>query len=202
MDDSIILFISICSIIYFIASVTYTVFGYIYLINDYKIAHECDNSNLWEYVLVIVILSTIGCLKLIFNGCENFSNLNSDTILPICIFSSIIYIGLSCWSGVELFHNSCNELQKSTLWTYALVSFSFHIFMLCICIIIGFSYKLFLSSSNEVDSQRVDNQQVDKLLDLINSLKKVETNDISQVETDEIDISQVEITNNDEKMTV
>ena len=36
---------------------SYIVFGIIYLIEDYDIAHDCNNSSLWAYVLTSVIIS-------------------------------------------------------------------------------------------------------------------------------------------------
>ena len=39
------------------ATVSYLVFGIIYLIQDYGISNECKGSNLWEYVLVSMILA-------------------------------------------------------------------------------------------------------------------------------------------------
>ena len=38
-------------------AVSYIVFGIMFLVQDYTIAHECENSALWAYVLTAIILS-------------------------------------------------------------------------------------------------------------------------------------------------
>ena len=94
--------------------VAYISFGIIYLIEDYGIANDCKNSNLWEYVLVAVILSTSN-IKL---------DISSNDIFVICfmLFIGIMNLSLSIWGGVELWSLSCDDLSDSNLWKIGLVS--------------------------------------------------------------------------------
>lgn len=97
-------------------TVCYFIFGIISLIDDYKIANDCKNSNLWEYVLVAMIMST--------------SNIKMGTTsdasqLAILFIVGIINLGLSIWGGIELWDNSkrCDDVYNSNLWKIGLASF-------------------------------------------------------------------------------
>mgnify|MGYP001185630008 FL=1 len=57
--DTIIFFSIIAfALCFVVASVCFIVFGVIFLVEDYKVADKCSGSNLWEYVLVTLILTT------------------------------------------------------------------------------------------------------------------------------------------------
>ena len=57
--------ISILIILYYLGVLMYLIFGYLFLVNDYNIANKCKDSNLWAFVLVNIIISTTGFIKLI-----------------------------------------------------------------------------------------------------------------------------------------
>ena len=151
-------------IIYHFGILTYLILGYIFLIEDYQTAHECKSSNLWEYVLVLVIISTISIIKLFIKGYEfkEISKELNNFIIITCIILLLLEAGFISWSGVELFKNSCNDLKNTRLWTYALVSFSFHCFWFCASIIILLNYKKvssFVSENINDDDDRVTEER-------------------------------------------
>lgn len=113
------------------ATVSYIVFGIIYLIQDYGISNECKGSNLWEYVLVSMILA-----------CTNVSVKTNDekVDLSACVIAiiGVINLSLSTWGGIELwdYSYSCDELFNSNLWKVGLASFILQITTTVICVIV------------------------------------------------------------------
>ena len=113
------------------ATVSYIVFGIIYLIQDYEISNECKGSNLWEYVLVSMILA-----------CTNVSVKTNDEKfdLSACVLAMIgvINLCLSTWGGIELwdYSYSCDELFNSNLWKVGLASFILQVTTTVICVIV------------------------------------------------------------------
>lgn len=109
-------------------SVSYLVFGIMYLIEDYDIWKEQDNG-LWPYVLVSIILS--------FNKKNSVKSKDANDSFPIgelfCTF--IIEFSLMIWGAVELFNNTPknSKLYNSNLWKFGLATF---IIQLTVAIII------------------------------------------------------------------
>ena len=131
--------------------VAYITFGIIFLIEDYGIANDCKNSNLWEYVLVAVILSTSHIKIHIHNG-------NDNIIYCFMTFIGIMNISLSIWGGVELWYRSCDELNNSNLWKIGFVSCILQLIASIICLvltpIILYSYinNIVLEKENKSDN--------------------------------------------------
>lgn len=95
--------------------ICYYVFGIMYLVEDYDEAKDCKKSNLWAYVLVNLILSLkISQLK---------SKDDTDNSYTVLIFNCIIDAGMSIWGGIELFNNTCSDLEDTNLFTFALTIF-------------------------------------------------------------------------------
>lgn len=113
------------------ATIAYEVFGIIYLIQDYGISNECKGSNLWEYVLVSMILA-----------CTNLSVKTNDekVDLYVCILAMIgvINLSLSTWGGIELwdYSYSCDELFNSNLWKVGLAGFIIQVTTTVICVVV------------------------------------------------------------------
>ena len=113
------------------ATVSYIVFGIIYLIQDYGISNECKGSNLWEYVLVSMILA-----------CTNISVKTNDEKVDlsacIIVMVGVINLCLSTWGGIELwdYSYSCDELFNSNLWKVGLASFILQVTTTVICVIV------------------------------------------------------------------
>ena len=137
------------------ASVCFIVFGVIFLVEDYKVADKCSGSDLWEYVLVTLILTT-----------SSKSYLYSENLGPInfiCI--GFIDLGLAIWGGIEICENTCDELEKTNLWKFSISSFVLQLFLstllLVVCpllIIIDnyFRYKKFNSENNVNKNSNTD----------------------------------------------
>tara|TARA_Y100000992_G_C21271887_1_gene497394 strand:- start:9 stop:536 length:528 start_codon:yes stop_codon:yes gene_type:complete len=112
-------------------TIAYEVFGIIYLIEDYRISNECKGSNLWEYVLVSMILA-----------CTNVSVKTNDekVDLSACILAiiGVINLSLSTWGGIELWNYSysCDELFNSNLWKVGLAGFIIQVTTTAICVIV------------------------------------------------------------------
>ena len=112
-----------------IGTILYIVFSILYLVNDYSIAKDCDDSYLWEYILVSLILFIIfGSLNSKNVSDENKTNTNF-IILSICS-TLFMEIGLLIWGYIELFQDNlqettnieCNELKNSNLWKIGLTN--------------------------------------------------------------------------------
>ena len=113
------------------ATIAYEVFGIIYLIEDYGISNECKGSNLWEYVLVSMILA-----------CTNVTVKTNDekVDLSACVLAmvGVINLCLSTWGGIELwdYSYSCDELFNSNLWKVGLAGFIIQVTTTAICVIV------------------------------------------------------------------
>ena len=113
------------------AVIAYEVFGIIYLIEDYGISNECKGSNLWEYVLVSMILA-----------CTNVTAKTNDEKIDLsaCVLAmvGVINLCLSTWGGIELwdYSYSCDELFNSHLWKVGLASFILEVTTTVICVIV------------------------------------------------------------------
>lgn len=137
-------FITILSLIG--ATIAYIVFGIIYLIQDYKISNECKGSNLWEYVLVSMILS---CTNITIKTEDDKVNASVCILLMI----GVINLSLSTWGGIELwdYSYSCDELFNSNLWKVGLAGFILQVVTTVICVVappILLCYMTYIESRN------------------------------------------------------
>lgn len=105
------------------AAICYVVFGIIFLVKDYKIAEECKGSSLWEYALVTVINGVLALLN------QTLRKDLEEHLELYYILSVLFNTGLGIWGGIELFSKSCDNLEKSELWTFGLVAFISQIFV-------------------------------------------------------------------------
>ena len=99
------------------AAICYVVFGIIFLVKDYKIAEECKGSSLWEYALVTVINGVLALLN------QTLRKDLEEHLELYYVLSVLFNTGLGIWGGIELFSKSCDNLEKSELWTFGLVAF-------------------------------------------------------------------------------
>lgn len=104
--------------------VAYITFGIIYLIEDYNLSNECKGSNLWEYVLVSLILSTLNV------GIKKNSDENLDITFTKFLIVGVFNLTLLIWGSIELWNNSysCDDLFNSNLWKFGLSSFILQVF--------------------------------------------------------------------------
>jgi len=144
-----------CMLLVLIAvSITYIVYGIMYLIQDYDIAHECTNSSLWAYVLTSVIISLLR-----FCGKNNKENKNIESNICIIICLGLIELAFSIWGGVELFQKSCNNLYETNLWTFALITFILQIIAAFICLIVVPCTILCCIVNNNVEKSNENNNE-------------------------------------------
>ena len=96
-------------------AIAYVVFAIKFLVEDYDTWRECDDSNLWIYVLVSLIISVNK------KGASDTSDDNFAVIFCVCM----IELGFAIWGGIELFDqvDSCPELRDSDLWSIGLATF-------------------------------------------------------------------------------
>ena len=126
--------------------ICYFAFGIMFLIDDYNIANNCERSNLWEYILVSLIVDAMST----FNS-KKERDINENSIL-IVVFYALIYSGLSCWGGVELFVKSCKDLSGSKLWIFGIIAFSVQIFVSFVSIVIPIIIPLYLYNVDDSTS--------------------------------------------------
>ena len=99
----------------------YIVFGIIFLVDDYKTAKDCENSTLWAYVLVSVIVTFLR-----LNGKKN-EKVPIEAVLCNLICLGAVEVGFASWGGIEIWKNSCDDLKDTSLWEFALVTFSMQV---------------------------------------------------------------------------
>ena len=121
----IIILIILCMII------SYYTFGIIFLINDFDISSYCYKSYLWIYVIVSILISFFR-FKLIKKSLNN--NIYFTLYFSICL--GIFELGLIIWGYFEILQKSCNDLSKSNIWIFALISFCLQIFSAFLLLII------------------------------------------------------------------
>ena len=117
---------------------TYLISGVVFLVKDYNIWTDCDESNLWPFVLVSLIF-TINKLNLLnyIQMCENIDNKNNNNTIGLLISIVLVEIGLCIWGGFELF-DKCEgcELEHTNLWYHGVVTFSIQLFITIIWVLI------------------------------------------------------------------
>ena len=133
-------------------TISYAVFAIIYLIEDYGISNDCKGSNLWEYVLVSIILGT-GNLSI-----KGDVSMNSAIIIFVII--GIINLCLATWGSIELwkYSYSCDDLFHSNLWYIGLVSFILQVFATVICVILP-PILLCYYTMSDLDVKSSNNQE-------------------------------------------
>lgn len=111
--------------------VSYIVFGIIFLVQDYNIANDCKDSNLWEYALVSIILSFTN-IKI--HSSESDKNIDFACIIIVII--GVMNLCLSIWGAIELWQQSCDKLINSNLWKFSLVAFILQCICTAICVLV------------------------------------------------------------------
>ena len=109
--------------------ISYIIFGIIYLIKDYDVNNNCSSSYLWYYVLISLIITPFSKYNI------NYFYENKSYLFMIVFIASIDLI-LASWGSVELFNNSCNNLNKLNLWKFGIISFVLQILSILILLII------------------------------------------------------------------
>ena len=127
----------ICSLFLFglaliAGSLAYLVFGIMYLVQDYDVAHDCGRSSLWAYVLTAIILAWGR------SGAKNASSKSDSVGGTICLLVclGLIEAGLAIWGGVELWDKSCDDLQDSNIWKFGLATFCLQTFCATLFLVI------------------------------------------------------------------
>ena len=110
------------------AVMCYILFGIIFLVQDYSIWNDCEDSNLWPYVLVSIITCL---LRNNFKDTKDIESLNL-----VCLL--LIELGLGIWGSIELSAKceSCPTLRSSNLWKFGLATCILQFSIIFIAIII------------------------------------------------------------------
>ena len=106
----------VCVFLVPIATITYEVFGIVYLIENYKDIDDSCIGQIWPYVLVSLLLATsnIGMVKNEKSVPENISAL-------ICLV--LLNAGLAVWGGLELSYPLCQDKMDTHLWKFGFATF-------------------------------------------------------------------------------
>lgn len=125
--------------------IAYIVFGIMYLVQDYDIAHDCDESALWAYVLTALILS------LLRSGGKNAQD-NDGLNFCVLVCLGLIELGLAIWGGVELWVKSCDSLINTNIWKFALATFILQSFVATLLLIVIPLVFILLALCNKNDT--------------------------------------------------
>ena len=146
------------------AAISYFVFGIMFLVQDYDVAHQCPNSNLWAYVLVILIigLCNAGSLK---NSKDENNQFNPCVLICMMLFN----MAMSIWGGVEIHALSCDDLRATQLYTFAQVVF--YIYTIATAVLWGIVVWLFVAmccctndySTHDDTKSNSENRNMDSL---------------------------------------
>ena len=135
-------------------AVSYIVFGIMFLVQDYTVAHECENSALWAYVLTAIILS------LSRSGAKNTQDDQNNLNICVLVCLGLIELSLAIWGGVELWVKSCDSLTDTNIWKFALATFILQTFvasLLLVFIPLTFFICAICKSSTNVEENRNNN---------------------------------------------
>ena len=126
------------------AAIAYIVFGIMFLVQDYNVAHDCKDSSLWAYGLVAIILS-------VQRG--NAKNVKSDdgVVVGVLICMGLIEAGLGIWGAIELFVKSCDDLSNTNLWKFCLATFVLQMFCAFLCLFVGPCIAIILACKKNLD---------------------------------------------------
>ena len=109
--------------------IAYVVFGIMFLVEYYDEAMDCNDSTLWAYVLVGVIMTLTNILAA--------KNAKKEDKSPCeFVIIGLIYTGLAAWGGVEIWEKACNELEETELYEFAIATFCFHVFGASITLVV------------------------------------------------------------------
>lgn len=141
--------------LFLITYVIYISLSITFLVNDKEISENCDNSNLWFYNLIsLVIPITIRCIIIKSNGIKQGEGGNCEEITSV-ICCSLIETGLIIWGFIELFNNDCQKIKHNNMWYLGIINISLQ-FISIIFIVIYF-IKLFLNKIYEKNTNLTSN---------------------------------------------
>ena len=109
--------------------IAYMVFGIMFLVQDYEVAHDCNGSALWAYVLTAIILAFSR------GNARNAQDDNNNFNFGVLFCLGLIEAGLAIWGGIELFAKSCDDLADSNLWKFGLATFIIQTLVATICLL-------------------------------------------------------------------
>ena len=148
MKKILICIISLFSLGIILGSIIYSVYGIVFLIQDYDISNSCSDSNLWAYVLTAVIIS-------LFRVNPKNVEINKDLIKFSLFFLGLIETCLAVWGAYELWTKSCDNLIDSNIWKFALVTFIIQVIISVLILVILpiITYTDYLDEENDIESE-------------------------------------------------
>jgi len=112
-------------------------FSILYLVQDYSLDRSCTSTNLWASVIVMCVLFFCNLTP------HNRRNIGDGNKTGKLVYGclSVINISMVVWSTIELYNNSiaCPALQKSNIYTIALMWFGLYLSstIICVCVFIS-----------------------------------------------------------------
>ena len=148
MKKILICMISLFSLGIILGSILYSIYGIVFLIQDYDISNSCSGSNLWAYVLTAVIIS-------LFRVNPKNVKMNKDLIKYSLFFLGLIESCLAFWGAYELWNKSCDNLIDSNIWKFAYLTFIIQVIISVLILVILpiISYTDYLDEENDIESE-------------------------------------------------
>lgn len=148
MKKILICMISLFSLGIILGSILYSIYGIVFLIQDYDISNSCSGSNLWAYVLTAVIIS-------LFRVNPKNVEMNKDLIKYSLFFLGLIESCLAVWGAYELWTKSCDNLIDSNIWKFAYLTFIIQLIISVLILVILpiISYTDYLDEENDIESE-------------------------------------------------
>jgi len=94
----------------------YAILGIVYLVKYYTFVHECQDSHLWEYVLLSLV---VGCAIVI----NHFLRINDAEKMAMLACNAIPVGGLFIWGFIENVCIPCNFLINTPIFVYSQITF-------------------------------------------------------------------------------
>ena len=110
-------------------SVAYYVFAIKGLVDDNHYRNDCPNSDVWTYVLTVLILNFV--ITKSMNQKDDDGNLTIGSLL----ISFALSVSMAVWGTIILTSDKCDGIEDSTIWAVTIVNVVLNYFAVGLCMI-------------------------------------------------------------------
>ncbi len=110
-------------------AVAYYVFAIKGLVDDNHFRNDCPNSDVWTYVLTVLILNFV--ITRSMNHKDDDGNLTIGSIF----ISFALSVSMAVWGTIILYSNKCDGMEDSTIWAVTIVNVVLNYVATAICVI-------------------------------------------------------------------
>lgn len=110
-------------------SVAYYVFAIKGLVDDNHFRNDCPNSDVWTYVLTVLILNFV--ITRSMNQKDDDGNQSGGYLF----ISFALSVSMAVWGTIILTSNKCDGMEDSTIWTVTIVDVVLNYFTTVLCMI-------------------------------------------------------------------